>query len=92
MTSYALSLTAVVVDPRRLDLVFLAGKPAGSTETLSRCTLKIMSLAVVTEEIVSGASFNLKRPIFSNLLTATSLDMAYCKCRGPSILSFDIWT
>ena len=36
MTSYALSLTVVVVDPRRLDLVFLAGKPAGSTETLSR--------------------------------------------------------
>ena len=91
MTSYALSLTVVVVDPRRLDLVFLAGKPAGSTETLSR-TLKIMSLAVATEEIVFGASFNLKRPIFSNLLTATSLDMAYCKCRGPSILSFDIWT
>ena len=62
----------VVVDPRRLDLVFLAGKPArgpGSTETL-----KIISLAVVTEEIVPCVSFNLKRPIFSNLLTAISLD------------------
>ena len=35
MTSYTLSLTVVVVDPRRLDLVFLAGKPAGSTEMLS---------------------------------------------------------
>ena len=73
MTSYALSLTVVVVDPRRLDLVFLAGKPAGST-TLSHRTLKIMSLAVVTEEMVPGASFNLKRLIFSNVLTATSLD------------------
>ena len=58
MTSYALSLTVVVVDPRRLDLVFLAGKPAGGTETLSGWTLKIMSLAVVTEEIVSGASLS----------------------------------
>ena len=73
MTSYALSLTVVVADPRRLDLILPAGKPAGSTETLSRI-LKIMSLTVVTEEIVPGASFNLKRPIFSNLLTAPSLD------------------
>ena len=32
MTSYALSLMVVVVDPRRLDLVFLAGKPAGSLD------------------------------------------------------------
>ena len=45
MTSYTLSLMVVVVDPRRLELVFLAGKPAGST--LSSLTLKI----VVLEEI-----------------------------------------
>ena len=50
------------------------GKPAGST-TLSHRTLKIMSLVVVTEEIVPGASFNLKRLIFSNVFTATSLDL-----------------
>ena len=31
MTSYALSLTVIVVDPRRLDLVFLAGRPAGAS-------------------------------------------------------------
>ena len=34
MMSYPLSLMVVVVDLLGMDLVFLAGKPAGSTETL----------------------------------------------------------
>ena len=74
MTSYALSLTVIVVDPWRLDLVFLAEKPAGSTETISRLNTENNVVRGSHRGVVPGASFYLKRPIFSNLLTATSLD------------------
>ena len=62
MTSYALSLTVVVVDPRRLALVChnnggkQTGKPAGQ-----KCYRDgdMMKTASLTEEGVPGASFNL---------------------------------
>ena len=75
MTSHALSLTVVVVDPRRLALVCRknggkqAGKPAGQKRYWKMNVIKTRSLTVVTEENVPGASFTLKTP---NLFTATS--------------------
>ena len=73
MTSYALSLTGVVVDPWRLDLACCknGGKASGQYRSAIEInTIKTMSLArVVTEETVPGASLN--------LLTVISVD------RGP---------
>ena len=82
MASYTPSLTVVVVDPRRLDLVCRkngekkAGKPAGQFPRVRNAVemnmIKRTSLTVVTEQNVhgaDGASFTLKTP---KLFTATS--------------------
>lgn len=60
MTSYALSLTVVVVDPRRLDLACLKNGGKASwhyRKTIETTTIETMSLTAVTEEIVPKENY-----------------------------------
>ena len=59
MTSYALSMTVVVVNPRRLDLVCRknGGKQAENPWVRNSIEKNVMKTTSLTEESVPGASF-----------------------------------
>ena len=81
MTSYALSLTVVVVDPRRLDLV-CRENPRESPRVRNVIEMNMIKTTSLTEEGVPGASLNLNWPQNCSLRLADNWKYSHSKLLG----------